>query len=70
MLLTGGFQYEAVSLDLNDFSQLQNANGTQAVDLWVTACGINSCDAQFFQQLDLLAGKVNIRNVVIPMFEL
>ena len=63
-------QYDAITIDHSQLTNIPDGIGDKPIDVWVSTCHINSCDRQFFENLDELAEKTNIRRIVLPMFDL
>jgi hypothetical protein len=51
-------------------NEIKEYAGAGPIDIWVSSCHINSCDDEVFQQIELLSKELNLRNIVIPMFDL
>ena len=63
-------QYDSITVDHSQLTNIPDGIGDKPIDVWVSTCHINSCDRQFFENLDELAEKTNIRRIVLPMFDL
>ena len=63
-------KYGPVTVDYTQLADTINVVGKKPIDVWISSCDVNSCDQQFFENLDDLAEKANIRRVILPMFGL
>jgi len=69
-VLEGDALYDSIAIDLKDPVQLKTLTSSQPIDAWITSCHINSCGEEFFQRIHEHAGELNIRNLIVPMFDL
>jgi hypothetical protein len=63
-------QYKAVTVNHDQLAYSLEYIGDKPVDVWISSCDINSCNQQFFKNLDKRAKKINIGHVILPMFGL
>lgn len=62
--------HEVISIDLEQLLSEQGNLDGLTFDVKIGSCDINSCDQKLFKQIDDLAGRVTIRNVILPLYEM
>lgn len=64
------YQQEEITIDLDQISPSIEDLDNQPVNIWISSCDINNCDAEIDKRLENYSQKINIRRVILPMFSI